>query len=761
MGGIGCEQVNASISNTSESSETTQKEFTAAGIERVIPLRFMHLRHSWDTTVPITNAEQSVDRLNRVYKAAGIQFRIHSYDSAVTPILSGANTNNPNLYPWSSVWSEFNNFFPVSSLSYPSNTERTIETWLGYILNDFRDTSVMHFWVQYNNQKNYAGQPKDHPGIMFSWAWLGPHTGMAHEVGHHMGLQHLDALHLSFNPQTSTSENMAEFWDLVFCPGTSSSNPHQYFSSRTQAFSASCAAGLKSIDRGGETTGGWANCTATCNNFTTCDIAESLGSAYHETGVTSTDARLSRGLTNVPTTPAPPPYGVNVMTYLGCGGDAPNHITSSQIAALRRHLRYQVSTQHPVWPNRPGHLVLEGQHLNRQLAYKVDFDGDGKRDLALYWPPVDSSSTGQWKVYLSSTTTPFSTTSGQFFSANFGQLGDLPLLGDFNNDGRTDIAVYRASGSGATSSASWIWCPTTSSGLPTGCSGSNSAAFGERREIPLPGHDLNGDGVMDLLVLRPADNTWRWVYGPAFTGTPITRSPVTFPVNLQPLPGLYDDDNKTDLVLYDRTNATFHLTTSSSSWNTTLVRSFSTPYTTFTTGTAEQRANSIPIWGTFSLRSLSGGGYGHRMGLALWEPEQGKWGSMWNPVSSSTMVECVVGIPGDVPLGLIGTNFNQSSGTNYSSMSVFRPGGGATNATLLMKASNGSDCSGSALTLSSSLGFVTERKPFFPVADMLGDGKPEILQVDPEGGTIKYWNSSTSYLTGTTLPVGDAYALVL
>jgi len=72
-----------------------------------------------------------------------------------------------------------------------------------------------------------------------------------------------------------------------------------------------------------------------------------------------------------------------------------------------------------------------------------DFDGDGKTDIAVY-----RESTGAWYVMPSGGGTPYGLGWG-------GDLTDKPVPGDYDGDGITDIAVYR------TSTGAWYIIPSS------------------------------------------------------------------------------------------------------------------------------------------------------------------------------------------------------------------------------------------------------------------------------------------------------------
>jgi hypothetical protein len=139
-------------------------------------------------------------------------------------------------------------------------------------------------------------------------------------------------------------------------------------------------------------------------------------------------------------------------------------------------------------------IVTSQWGVNIDTRVVADYDGDGKEDLAVYRYPRSFTPTvvPTWYIQQSTNSAIKAEQFGlyQVLSGNV----DIPAQGDYDGDGKADIAVWRVS------NGFWYWISSRDKSF-------NSYQFGWNGDKPVPG-DYDGDGKTDFAVFRPSNGTW-------------------------------------------------------------------------------------------------------------------------------------------------------------------------------------------------------------------------------------------------------------
>jgi hypothetical protein len=123
-----------------------------------------------------------------------------------------------------------------------------------------------------------------------------------------------------------------------------------------------------------------------------------------------------------------------------------------------------------------------------------DWDGDGKTEIGVF-----RKSIGCWFLdYNADGTWSGCSTDRCYY--NFGISEDIPVTGDWNGDGKTEIGVFRPS-------IGWWFVDVNGNGTWNGCSTDGCYNLGISIDLPVTG-DWNGDGYTEIGVFRPSTGWW-------------------------------------------------------------------------------------------------------------------------------------------------------------------------------------------------------------------------------------------------------------
>jgi len=216
------------------------------------------------------------------------------------------------------------------------------------------------------------------------------------------------------------------------------------------------------------------------------------------------------------------------------------------------------------WLNRPlsGALVINGLELGYH-KFSRNYLGDSRAEVAQIYPVDVSPNPGETcfvSVYLIADQDGFvlRKTVGDTCNVN-----PTPVPGDYDNDGRSEIAVF-------VNRHFKVWVAPYSPGYST----PNYIHYLDV-DTPTPG-DFDGDGRTDFAGVKAQGGRLLWRYRKSTTGAELE---VDFGLATdKPVPGDYDGDGTTDIAIFRPSNGTWWLINSA----TGTVQNFHFGYSTDT-----------------------------------------------------------------------------------------------------------------------------------------------------------------------------------
>ena len=255
-------------------------------------------------------------------------------------------------------------------------------------------------------------------------------------------------------------------------------------------------------------------------------------------------------------------------------------------------------------------------------ATRGDYDGDGKADLAIFRP-----STGAWQILTSSAklaATP----------VVWGTMTDIPVPGDYDGDRTTDIAFYRPS--------LGLWSIRESSSKDP--APRDLFFMGDQGAVPVPG-DYDGDGKTDPAFYSPATGSWKVLKSSSgfLTETIVALGSASDIA----APGDYDGDGKTDPAVYRAATGQWIMRLSSVDYATAVTLALGTP-------------TDIPVPADYDGDGVTD--------LAVFQPATSTWVARLSSLDSKVTTLATLGAAGDTPLSA------DYDGDGKADLAVFRDG---------------------------------------------------------------------------------------
>ena len=202
-----------------------------------------------------------------------------------------------------------------------------------------------------------------------------------------------------------------------------------------------------------------------------------------------------------------------------------------------------------------------------------------------------------------------------------------------------------------------------------------------------------------------------------------------------PLPALYDEDDLVDIAVYEPEQARFILLLSTNNWKATppIIKSFGPTFAPNPTGLAIDRSGAFPLTGMQAFE---------RRVFSLFFPGDGSWNTNWSPASplENSIEKCTTGKAGfDVPVA--GFDHNRDGYTDLLYYTTDQP-----NRIDFEWRYSGPACATAGPKFHFT-GRNFSRVRVFPVYDMTGDSRPEMMFWDTETNTVWWTTSDSGYQT--------------
>ena len=183
--------------------------------------------------------------------------------------------------------------------------------------------------------------------------------------------------------------------------------------------------------------------------------------------------------------------------------------------------------------------------FSRDRPVPEDYDGDGKTDLAVYTRSDYGSAPSNF-ITLQSSTNSVGTT-------QWGVSSDTRVPADYDGDGKADLAVFRYLFLSVNpASPTWSILQSTNSAMKVEQFG--LIQYLVNYDAPVQG-DYDGDGKADIAVWRPSNGYWYYISSrdKSFNSYQFGLS------GDKPVPGDYDGDGKTDFAVFRPSNGTWYI----------------------------------------------------------------------------------------------------------------------------------------------------------------------------------------------------------